>query len=43
MLLSDKTNNAEAIEAIKKNISIKPIEFKKKIEKENIFLIEIKD
>ena len=38
MLLSDKTKYAEAIEAIKKDISYIPIELKRKLEKENIFL-----
>ena len=38
MLLTDKTKYAEAIEAIKKDISYMPKELKKKLEKENIFL-----
>ena len=38
ILLSDKTKYADAIEAIKKDISYLPIELKTKLEKENIFL-----
>ena len=38
MLLSDKEKYSEAIEAIKKDISYMPIELKKKLEKENIFI-----
>ena len=38
MLLSDKAKYKKAIEAIKKDISYMPIELKKKLEKENIFL-----
>ena len=37
ILLSDKTKYADAIEAIKKDISYMPIELKRKIEEENIF------
>ena len=36
--MSDKTKYSEAIEAIKKDIFFMPIELKRKIEKENIFL-----
>ena len=38
MLLTDKTKYAKAIEAIKKDISYMPIELKKKLKKENIFI-----
>ena len=40
MLLFDKTNHTDNIEAVKKYISCSPIELKRKLEKENIFYIE---
>ena len=38
ILFSDRTKYADAIEAIKKDISYMPIELKNKLKKENIFL-----
>jgi hypothetical protein len=39
ILISDKKKYAEAIEAIKKDISYMPIELKRKLEKEKIFFL----
>ena len=38
ILLSDKKKYKEAIEAIKKEVIYMPLEIKKKLEKDNIFL-----